>query len=208
MAILSRFLACRPILGEKCQFSATTTGNVGFRQQRRLAVRGKMTQERHNPCWRHNRRRHLQGVAVVPLKAWEWRGGGNCNKRTWAGENRMYYIPSLAKLFQGPEEDCAFFVDRFFKLVAVKFVTVNDGSIDFAPAVASWIFIFAVANAVFPRVLPRLLSTWAVAFARVLTPYLAFRYFWIPANRILFAWLQLYCKLTTDQMNQVWQTIP
>ena len=71
----------------------------------------------------------------------------------------MAALPSLRNIFEGP--DCNdFFVERIFKGLATRFLSVNVGTIDFAPAVASWIFIFAVVNLTFPRVLPRLLNSW------------------------------------------------
>ena len=120
----------------------------------------------------------------------------------------MTSFPSFNNIFEGPQECCGFLVERIFHGIARKFLSVNKGTIDFAPAVASWIFILAVVNATFPRALPRLASSWWMALAlRLLTPYFAFRYVWIPANRILFYFLKRRIGLSEDLLNQVYLVV-
>ncbi len=117
----------------------------------------------------------------------------------------MTMLPSLYNLFQGPEEECcSFFIEKAIKQLYFRVCEINNGTIDFAPALSSWIFILAVINVAFPRVFPRLITfKWLEVLLRFLSPYIAFRFFWIPFNRLLFYLLQKVLELSPEQIYQV-----
>ncbi len=114
-------------------------------------------------------------------------------------------LPSLYNLFQGPEEECcSFFIEKAFKQVFYRVSEINNGTIDFAPALASWIFILAVINVAFPRVFPRFIRfKWLEVLLRFLSPYIAFRFCWIPFNRLLFYFFEKVLELSQEQTYQV-----